>query len=91
MERPWRRCVAADCKDSEVFTIADRSAAGRAGVKTFVAGEWRCRERDGVFRVFSNERLAAVAMRANVTGSPLYAGLWRGTLVQRRCRWPETR
>ena len=28
-----------------------------------------------MLRVFSHERLAAVAMRASVTGSPLYAGL----------------
>ena len=91
MEHPCCRCVAADCKDSEEFTVAERSAAGRTGVKTFVAGEWRCRGQDGAFQLFSNERLAAVAMRANVTGSPLYAGLWRGTLVQGRWRWPETR
>ena len=38
MEHPCCRCVAADCKDSEEFTVAERSAAGRAGVKTFVAG-----------------------------------------------------
>lgn len=75
MEHPCCRCVAADCKDSEEFTVAERSAAGRAGVKTFVAGGQGWRGGGGVLRVFSHERLAAVAMRASVTGSPLCAGL----------------
>lgn len=47
-----------------VQTLEHLSRAGRDGEEEY-----------GVFRLFSRERLAAVAMRASVTGSPLYAGL----------------
>lgn len=75
MERPCCRCVAADCNDSEESAIAGRSAAGRAGVIPFVAGGRDGEEEMACSGLFSHERLAAVAMRASVTGSPLYAGL----------------